>query len=544
MKKHSLLFFLLSLTITSSFAQATFQKRYGGHRGEKMTGLARTHDGGYVLAGGSGSFGDTLGDAYLVKTDSTGNLLWSMIYHGALNDYCNKVIETADHGLLLIGQTYSFGSGSLDAFLIKTDSVGNEEWSKAYGGPGDDFFFNAIQTFDGGYIAVGATTSFGAGDYDMLIIRTNASGDTLWTRILGGVSYDQMEDVIQTADSNFVLCGRTESFGLAIEESFLCKINQSGDTLWTLIFGGSVQQEAIYLAQTYDRGYIVTGSSNSFSTSFDAYLNRFDSAGHLLWSKLYGGPLTDATYNVVIMSDSGFTLLGFTNSFGPPLSIKHNGNSNPYARTEGDDSSNIYIIRTNVSGDTLWTSEYGGRLQDEAYGLLKTSDDGLVILGYSSSFGTDSTDAYLIKTDAKGHSDCNEKPTNPAVASPNTIVSSAATQITSGVSVVAAPFSQFAPPTFAYVLCSALGVSDAEVSSKDLTLYPNPAANQLTISIPSLQRNEPGTIFITNILWQALYQSVITNPKSEIDISFLTAGIYFVHLNDEKGMWTGRFVKE
>ena len=127
--------------------------------------------------------------------------------------------------------------------------------------------------------------------------------------------------------------------------------------------------------------------------------------------------MTDATYNVVIMADSGFALLGFTNSFGPPFSIKHIGGSNPPARTEGDDSSNVYIIRTGPNGDTLWTREYGGLIQDESYGLIKTNDEGLVILGFSDSFGTDSTDVYLIKTNAKGNSGCYDKATNPVVSS-------------------------------------------------------------------------------------------------------------------------------
>src|SRR3954471_20579014 len=103
---------LLLFYISNSYGQATFQKRYGGHRDEKMTGLTATFDGGYVMAGGTASFGDTTGDAYLIKVNSGGDFIWSMAYHGALNDYCNKVIETADHGLLMIGQTFSFGSGS------------------------------------------------------------------------------------------------------------------------------------------------------------------------------------------------------------------------------------------------------------------------------------------------------------------------------------------------------------------------------------------------------------------------------------------------
>src|ERR1041384_6844734 len=103
--KNYILLVVLSLTITCAFGQATFQKRYGGYKDEIMTGLTDTYDGGYVMSGGSMSFGDTTGDIYLLKTDRRGILQWSMVYRGPQNDFCNKVIETTDHGLLLVGQT-------------------------------------------------------------------------------------------------------------------------------------------------------------------------------------------------------------------------------------------------------------------------------------------------------------------------------------------------------------------------------------------------------------------------------------------------------
>jgi len=462
---------LLILCMTSAFAlnaQTTFQKSYGGSDDDSMYGLTKTHDGGYVMAGQTESFGGTPFDIYIIKTNANGTVLWSKVYRGNASDYATYIQETADHGFLVSGGTTSYGAGSDDAFLLKTDSVGGVQWSKVYGGAMEDIFFSTAQTFDGGYIAAGHTFSFGAGSVDALVVRTDASGDTLWTRIIGGTGWDQASSIIQTSDSNFVLCGRTGSFTTGYLKIFLAKLDASGDTLWTLQYGGNGQEESQSVKETLDGDYIVVGSTNSFSsTNYNAYLNRFNTNGNLLWSKIYGGPKVDAFYEIVNMADSGFAFTGFTESFG----IGH----------RGSDSANVMLIRTDANGDTLWTRTYGGTKMDEVFGLVKTDDEGLVILAYSSSFGTDSLDAYLIKTDASGNSNCNETPCAPFVFAPATIVSATSPQITSGVSVALAPFTEINPPTHENVLCFILGTNNVESSSDGFTLFPNPAANQLTI---------------------------------------------------------------
>ena len=128
---------------------------------------------------------------------------------------------------------------------------------------------------------------------------------------------------------------------------------------------------------------------------------------------------------------------------------------------------------------------------------------------------------------------------------PNTIVGSAPPmQIASGVSVAPAPFSQLVPPTFTHVICEFLGVENEDASQDGYILFPNPATRQLIINIPSLRQNEPVNMFITNVLGQVLYKSAITNPKSEIDVSFFSQGIYFVRFDSMQSSSTRRFVKE
>src|SRR6185369_15372270 len=171
---------------------------------------------------------------------------------------------------------------------------------------------------NGGYILSGSTQSFGQGDWDMLFIRTDAQGDTLWTKIIGGTSYDQGTDAQQTSDGGFIFSGRMESWGSGLPDVCLVKTNSRGDTLWTRVFGGPGWDEGMKVKQTYDGGYIVTGASVSFGgfNSYDVYLNKTDSAGQIIWSKLYSGIHNDATYDVLQLADSGYILTGETESFG------------------------------------------------------------------------------------------------------------------------------------------------------------------------------------------------------------------------------------
>src|SRR5690242_18917259 len=184
-----------------AIAQSTFQKTYGGHEKDALFRLAKTNDGGYACVGETESFGSLPRDIYLFKIDANGAHLWSVIYGGIGSDYGTHIIKTSDNGFLIAGGTTSFGSGSDDAMLLKTDATGAPVWSKVYGGTGQEYFLTAAQTNDGGYIAAGTTQSFGAGGNDIFIVRTNSTGDTLWTRILGGAGFEEGACIIQTADS-------------------------------------------------------------------------------------------------------------------------------------------------------------------------------------------------------------------------------------------------------------------------------------------------------------------------------------------------------
>jgi len=165
--------------------------------------------------------------------------------------------------------THSFGAGGADVWLLRTNASGDTLWTRTYGGPLGDAGSSVRQTTDGGYVIGGSTSSFGAGSYDFYLIKTGVSGDTVWTRTYGGSGWDMGRAAQQTADGGYIIAGTTRSFGSGRRDVHLVKTNAEGDTLWTRTYGGSDEDECRCVRQTADGGYIVAGSSRSFGAGDD-----------------------------------------------------------------------------------------------------------------------------------------------------------------------------------------------------------------------------------------------------------------------------------
>jgi len=155
----------------------SFAKTYGGTGYDYAYSVQQTSDGGYIVAGFTSSFGAGSTDIILIKTDANGNIIWAKTYGGTGYDHAYSFQQTSDGGYIVTGRTNSFGAGWYDAFLIKTDANGNIIWAKAYGGTDWDWAYSVQQTSDGGYIVAGYTESFGAGNYDIFLIKTDANGN-------------------------------------------------------------------------------------------------------------------------------------------------------------------------------------------------------------------------------------------------------------------------------------------------------------------------------------------------------------------------------
>ena len=356
----------------------TWVKTFGGIGDDWGRSVQLTHDGGYIVTGSTWSYGAGHDDVWLLMVGADGDMTWSKTFGGLYYDGGISVQPTQDGGYVVTGYTDSYGAGGDDVWLVKTDAEGDTVWTRTFGGAGGDVGVSVQPTREGGYITTGHTDSYGAGGDDVWLIKTDANGDTVWTRTFGGIGRDCGNSVQQTADGGYIVTGYTDSYGVGGSDVWLIKTDASGDTEWTRTFGGTEMDVGNSVQQTGDGGCIVTGVVDD-----DAWLIKTDANGGTLWSKTFGGIGYDGANSVRETRDGGYIIAGYTMSYGAG-------------------SGDGWLIKTDARGDTVWTRTFGGTDEDYMYTVEPARDGGYVIAGLTISHGTGDYDVWLVKTDAEG----------------------------------------------------------------------------------------------------------------------------------------------
>jgi hypothetical protein len=317
MKAIFILTVLFALTASALKAQLTFQKTFGlANFAETGRAIQQTDDSGFIIAGETVDLTNFKSKVYLVKTDVSGSLQWTKTFGDTTSQAGYSVQQTPDNGFIVAGYLYN-AAGNADVYLLKTDSDGVLQWSKTFGGTDNDFGYSVLQTSDGGYIIAGSTKSFGAGSDDVYLIKTDSAGTLQWTKTFGGAQSDLSSSVQQSVDGGFVISGGTMSFGAGGQDIYLVKTDVSGNLQWAKTYGGALNDGSISAVQADDGGYVITGAANSFGAgSADFYLLKTDSAGALLWTKTFGGTQDEIAYSVQQTNDGGFIMTGYSRSFG------------------------------------------------------------------------------------------------------------------------------------------------------------------------------------------------------------------------------------
>jgi hypothetical protein len=352
---------------------------FGGSQWDQGNSVLETPDGDFVVAGLTWSFGGGASDVFLVKTNDTGDSVFQKTYGGGSADRARSIDFTSDGGFIIVGETESFGAGWDDFYLLRTDALGDTLWTRTYGGAHFDEGWSVQETSDGGFIMTGWTRSSGAGSYDVFVIKTDYVGDTLWTRTIGGSAWDAGYAIRETSNGDFIVVGETGSFGPGSYAVYLSRLNSAGDILWTRTYGGSSEDVGKDVRETSDGGFIITGFTWSFGPDMrNVYIIRTDSVGDTLWTRTYGGSATDVGNSVIETSCGNFVIAGETDSFG----------------SGGFD---IYLLMVDANGDTLWTGTYGGPDDDSGFSVRQTADGGFIITGEYTSPGDGWPDLYLLK---------------------------------------------------------------------------------------------------------------------------------------------------
>jgi len=309
---------------------------------------------------------------------------WIKTFGGDQDDGLNCVLQTPDGGYIAAGYTKSFGAGNYDALLIKLDSQGNIIWSKTFGGDQSILLNPVLQTSDGYYILGGNIVYSDSNTTDLLLIKLDSQGNIIWSKTFGGDQKDVLFSVLQTPDGGYIAAGYTKSFGAGNHDFLLIKLDSQGNIIWSKTFGGDQNDFLTSLQQTLDGGYIIGGISRSFNSKhhFDTLLIKVDSQGNIIWSKTFekGGTIILLKQT----NDGGCLVSGIISSF------KDNN---------GSIILNLpFLMKLDSEGKIIWEKQY--QIETEVFipsFIEKTNDGGYILGGL-----TEKNISLFIKTDFQG----------------------------------------------------------------------------------------------------------------------------------------------
>jgi hypothetical protein len=370
-------FILIAIPSIAQPPETLWMRTFGGTESDHAVDVQQTSDGGFILLACTHSFGAGSGDFWLFKTDTDGNEIWSTTFGGPYSEGANSVRQTTDGGYILCGNTESYGEGGRDIWLIKTDAIGNELWSRTFGGIYGELTGTVQQTEDGGYIISGTTPANGDNGSDIWLIKTDSVGNELWSSTYGGAESDHGGYVQQTTDGGYIAGGYTTSFGEGYRDYYLLKTDDEGNLQWFQTYGGPYDDFGRMVIQTHDGGYVIGGSTDPIGGNFHMLIIRTDTEGNQIWARTYGEEERSVFGGIQQTADGGFIITGFT---------------------DGPDGQDIWLFKTDGSGNLMWEQVFGGESQDSGEAVQQTSDNGYVVTGWTRNEGMQ-TDVVLYRFD-------------------------------------------------------------------------------------------------------------------------------------------------
>ena len=478
-----LISFIILCVSLLSYGQNNFFKMYSGYGYDRGEGIVQLEDSSYVITGSSSSWGES-SQAFLLKIDTVGNYLWSQSYGGPESEAGKRVLYNADLGFYIAGFSNSFGSGDFDAYLVKTDLNGNKLWEKTYGKPSDwERINDAIWTKDSTILMVGEVQATNGAASDILIIHADKNGDTLWTKTFGSIGEDRANTIISVQDSLFMIGGEMFIPDSNLVKGFILKMNTAGDIIWqdtiTDLAGKyGVTDLSLGVNVIYAVGFREINPEN-----FDDYAGKFDINGTLIfqYTKQDLVQIESNYFSEVLFLPSQNKIAITYRTFNPGF--------------EGQDYD---IVIANFDGfDLGWLDQFrtiNNEGLDENSQLLATNDGTYVTVGTNSSTG-------LFENTSNGGSH---------------------------IYVMKVGANNVFPITYNVNTLNQLVEIESLANTIQAKISPNPFNEELTISLSS-------EIPIQGIIYNALLEEVLKFDifgETTIETSNLSPGSYFVKLGD------------
>ncbi|HQX31110.1 MAG: T9SS type A sorting domain-containing protein [Flavobacteriales bacterium] len=469
--------------------------------------IANTADGGFVLAGINWTHSVT-GDMYLVRTNANGEVQWSRTFGGSERDYCAAVEETNDGGSMMVGSTESFGALGRDVYVVKTNTTGNVLWSRTYGGPYDDDGSAMVLTSDGGAIIAGTavTTSDPSTGASAYVIRIDASGDTLWTNTYDTGSGNGASWICPASGGGYLISGTMGLTSPLINGMMLIRIDDNGIVVWSKTTD-TLLADAFSCASTSDGGFIVAGR-----VGVAACLLRLSSDGDLMWSNMYYKQnCSNKAYSVRELADGGFVF-------------------------SGDTDLHAWLVRTDASGELVWQYTYAETYKN--YNQVVITNNGGFAVGGEIVEPTVQGMLHL-RTDADGSTTCLPK-TPPIIVEIPAFALSAPLVSVGSFGAVRIPNTVVGEGSERVELCPTFtGTQDIE-STQRISLFPNPVTNEFTIkaelNVIALEIVDHTGRMVRIVNW--------IHGQNKVDVNELSPGHYLLRMIHREGSSIASFVKE
>ncbi len=277
------------------------------------------------------------------------------------------------------------GNESNELLLLKTNKSGNLIWKKKFSAGLNSKAYSLTENSNNEIFICGRTNrNWSITDYDFLLTKLNSTGDTIWTKTYGGNDADYGKNIITTSDGNLLMSGHTYSFGVGpFPDIYLVKVNFNGDTIWSNHFSDQDQEIPFSMIETYDGGYLITGTNEDNSNPREVYLLKVDVNGNKLWDKKIGPAIWKWGQSTVQLSNGNFISTGYQTFSGYP---------------------NILAIKTDNSGNLIWEKTYGNvGIHDFGYSIKADNDGGFIIVGNCWDISTSISSVVILKIDASGN---------------------------------------------------------------------------------------------------------------------------------------------
>jgi hypothetical protein len=449
-----------------------FYCRYGGNGYDEGNDVKQTLDGGYIITGSTSSIGQGNTDMYLLKLDSMGQVKFQKTFGGVSNEIGKSIVQLADSNYVMAGYTSSSGVGGYDVFLVKADKAGNLIWQKTYGGSDWDFANSMDTITGGGFIIAGTTYSYGKGNADGFVIKTDANGDTAWTKTFGGLKDDEFKSVIQTSDGNYALTGYTKSFNDSLGDVWALKLDVNGDTLWRKFYGGNKSDNGNQIIEHPTGDLYIAGGSRSFGTGqLDGYLLRLNNNGTQLLFQIDNTSSSYQEFNSIAISKRSNN---FVNAIAKETVSGFNAQSK--------------MLEMNLGLSYINAIDFGSTLEDETRKIIATRDKGYVCIGYTYGYNSILSDCYFVKVDSNLQG----------------------------------------------AFYSIVSVYEAQAENIQIIAYPNPTSNELNLKLNSKTYIDKLKLYNLSGQEISLSDRIISNQYDKITLNLedLESGIYFLKYLD------------